>query len=200
MGGSNCLVDIGGVPNLLDPAYHHLSYSMKDIAECIGMESPAIFGASSADISHVGHNAELMPTEDLQNHRRCSMLAEVDTTNGDACVLRAYDWSRIGYLGNLFASEGLNGEVLRIEVKKRTSDDTNFVGCIRQALLESFPGKSVGMGGVFKLVEGRFKAHVMPDVKKTVMADGPEVSKNNGTLFSVSLSCTDVLNHRLMPG
>lgn len=153
---------------------HHLSFSLPDIAASIGFPGASIFGASAADAVHVGCNAELMPTEDLENKIRTSMVASVDANS--KCELRDYASDRVGYLGNLFASEGTSSQVFRVEARHRTTAEANFITCMREGLANAFPKKAVGMGGVFQLKSGKFKAHIMPDFKSTVMIDGPEVN------------------------
>lgn len=146
---------------------------MADIAASIAFPGASIFGSSAADAVHVGCNAELMPTENLKEKIRASMVASVDVNS--KCELKDYASDRVGYLGNLFASEGAPSQVFRVEVRHRTTAETNFVTCMREGLEKAFPKKAIGMGGVFQLKSGNFMAHVMPDFKSTIMVDGPEV-------------------------
>jgi hypothetical protein len=64
-----------------------------------------------------------------------------------------------------------------VRAKVRTGSD-NFVTTMRKGLLAEIGKKlsgHVGIGGVFRIVTGKIKAHIMPDFKKTLMVEGPEV-------------------------
>ena len=50
--------------------------------------------------------------------------------------------------------------MLEIKAKCRTGEE-NFVSCMRMALLRRYGEKSVAMGGVFQIVKGKAKLHVM---------------------------------------
>ena len=55
------------------------------------------------------------------------------------------------------------GDVIRIQAKKRIGEK-DFIETIRQALTDYYKpqNKTVGMGGIFKILEGKIKSHVMP--------------------------------------
>jgi hypothetical protein len=46
------------------------------------------------------------------------------------------------------------------------SGSENFISCIRNGLKRDFPGKFIGLGGVFVMKTGKLNAHVMPDFPK----------------------------------
>ncbi len=56
----------------------------------------------------------------------------------------------------------------------------NIVTAIREGL-KKYPGcggsNQIGLGGVFSVEQGKVKGHVMPDFKKTLMVEGPEVEE-----------------------
>src|SRR5438105_3538791 len=52
---------------------------------------------------------------------------------------------------------------------------SRVAGLVAQLEASGHKGQ-IGIGGVFRLVKGKIKAHVMPDFKKTVMVEGPEVN------------------------
>mmetsp|Transcript_10735 Transcript_10735/g.32864 ORF Transcript_10735/g.32864 Transcript_10735/m.32864 type:complete len:319 (-) Transcript_10735:61-1017(-) len=173
--GSERLLDVGGVPNLLDPAKHGISFALEDLCKCGGLPNGSVLGAAAGDANFVGKNSELMPCEDVDAKSRSTHVAKLD--DGGQCVLQAYDHGRMGFLGNLFLSEGKGGKVLKISVTSRRPDKTgDFTAALRSALGRAFPGRAIGLGGAFKMISGRFKAHVMPDFKETQMEDGPEVN------------------------
>ena len=51
-------------------------------------------------------------------------------------------------------------QVFEIKVKGRTGEE-NFVTCMRKTLVGQYGDKPVGMGGVFVIVQGSAKLHVM---------------------------------------
>jgi Domain of Unknown Function (DUF1907) len=74
--------------------------------------------------------------------------------------------TRTALLGNLFLSEGKAGKVLKVSCKNRTGNE-NFVSSMRLTLAKHFTDKTVGLGGVFILEEGKAKQHVMDKFSKT---------------------------------
>mmetsp|Transcript_22511 Transcript_22511/g.43841 ORF Transcript_22511/g.43841 Transcript_22511/m.43841 type:complete len:210 (-) Transcript_22511:179-808(-) len=100
--------------------------------------------------------------------------------------VRAMQSPEFGLLGNFVACEGKTTPVVKVRVKKRKGED-NFVTCMRKGLAKALEESKVkvdgaksaqiGIGGVFKVVSGKIHGHVMPDFKKTVMIDGPEVDE-----------------------
>lgn len=174
LGGSERLLDVGGVPNLLNPSKHRISFDLNKLAACAELAEGCFLGASSGDANFVGCNSELVPCESIGSGVRTTRVATVGP-NGEF-VLNKYDHSRIGFLGNLFLSEGKPGNVVAVKVAKRSEgSEADFTAALRDALIRAFPDQAVGVGLVFQLNSGKFRAHIMPDFKKTTMVDGPEV-------------------------
>jgi len=237
IGRNHKIVDIGGVPNLLNPEFHNISYSIDDIVQSIEIDrksatNVAIFGASAADAVYLQTNGELMPVESvIYGSDGCgdrtigSFSAIIDQSresvgggnenlrneNGCCCKLQRYNHSRIGFLGNLFVCEGQgdtagsNRPLLKIIASKRKDESINFVSAIRNCLKELYPEEGIGLGGIFTMKAGRFKAHVMPDFKDSVMEDGPEVNEwleffefdSNATFLSVLVSQDPSINQSM---
>mmetsp|Transcript_22512 Transcript_22512/g.43848 ORF Transcript_22512/g.43848 Transcript_22512/m.43848 type:complete len:144 (-) Transcript_22512:805-1236(-) len=74
--GGNCrIIDVGGVPNLLDPKHHKTAiFQLPTVAEQVGLKGAYIFGACAASHLVVGVNAELMPTEHISKNCRCERV------------------------------------------------------------------------------------------------------------------------------
>jgi hypothetical protein len=102
-------------------------------------------------------------------------MALVPVDNESTFQLKEYNWHRMGYLCNLFGSQGAPGNVLEVRVKRRKGSK-NFITCMREGLQEKFPGKLIGLGGTFKMLSGRFKAHIMPQFLSRYMEDSPNDS------------------------
>lgn len=83
-----------------------------------------------------------------------------------------YTTPKVGCLGNIFCAERKSGsaknsrETLWIEAKGRikTGDECHSFTCwLREILTDKFKGKVVGLGGIFDVLSGYIKGHVMPD-------------------------------------
>jgi len=179
LGGSPKLVDIGGVPNLLEPKGHHLSFDICSVAETCGLSQGLFFGAGAGDARHVGRNSELMPLylvseEGTVSHNE-TRVAFLTPEKGDDCFeCTKYSSTRVGFLANLFACKGEPCSLLSVKVSGRTGSQ-DFISAIHRILKTHFPDKAIGLGGIFRMHRARFKAHIMPDFKETVMKEGPEV-------------------------
>lgn len=144
------------MPNLLDPAHHDKSFAIGDILDCAGLPTGCVLGAASGDAAWAKGNTELMPC--ASQHTRRSKSARVGADG--RCVLHEYDWDRVGFLANLFVCQGVPGPVLEVRARgRRLPEDhsDNFVGNIRGALLQRFPGRAIGLGGAFTMKKGLFK-------------------------------------------
>jgi len=198
--GNPILVDVGGVHNINLVKNHHAKFHLRDVFAQIGRPNAFIIGPGAGSNSVVGCNCELMANLKLcggetiekmnnnnnnddnndnnDNDNQNNNLSKVASLDKDGRILLAnYSSEEIGVLANLFASDGLPGKVIEIEVSKRIKDK-NFISCIREALAEHFgPQKPIGLGGVF-IISGpssRFKGHVMPDFASYDFVDPAQV-------------------------
>ena len=76
---------------------------------------------------------------------------------------------------NLLVCDGKPGPVLRVSCKKRKGTDS-FVIAMRKILTESFPDKFIGLGGVFVILEGKLKTHIMPNFDGTSLETGADLA------------------------
>lgn len=74
-------------------------------------------------------------------------------------------------MANVFISDGVEGEVLKITAKGRIGKVKSFTECVRESLRDGFGERCVSMGGVFLLRRGRAVMHVMPDFSPTPLKD-----------------------------
>jgi hypothetical protein len=108
--GQISLVDIGGVPNLMDPEYHGVKFNTTDIAKALRQPNVSFLGSGAAVPSAVGGvNAELVHSHHIGNDNNVSQYAKVGT-KGEAIVAK-YDCDDVGLLCNLLASQGKRGKV-----------------------------------------------------------------------------------------
>jgi len=71
-------------------------------------------------------------------------------------------------LGNLFLSEGKQGKVLKVSVKKRTGSQGSLTTCMRKTLEANFE-TPVGLGGPFVQLAGKVRYHIMPDFSSCLL-------------------------------
>jgi len=169
--GSNKLFDIGGEHHQVKKYANKLSFTLEDIAGAAGLtDSRSYFlGAAAAPRSSVGCNGELIPIDNLIDGVRLSKLATVNETDptGLRVSLSPYHSSEMGFLANLMSSEGSPGQVIEVRAKVRLGDEcASLTDCIREGLAEKLKGMGLpplGLGGVFKVVSGQVKTHVMKD-------------------------------------
>eukprot|EP00049_Salpingoeca_infusionum_P007443 m.121073 g.121073 ORF g.121073 m.121073 type:complete len:252 (+) comp13700_c0_seq7:722-1477(+) len=107
---------------------------------------------------------QLMPNVHIGKQKIESRFAKVNPLDG-SCEVIHYDSTEFGLLGNFLATEGVSGQVIKVEVSHRTGDK-NFVTCMREGLGAHYDDKPVGIGGVFLIEKGSAKYHVMPDFSK----------------------------------
>eukprot|EP00049_Salpingoeca_infusionum_P007442 m.121065 g.121065 ORF g.121065 m.121065 type:complete len:320 (+) comp13700_c0_seq5:203-1162(+) len=162
--GKPKLVDVGGVPNLIPLVTRSKIYNLRDVADQIGMPDCFFIGAGAGSSRLAGTNCELMPNVHIGKQKIESRFAKVNPLDG-SCEVIHYDSTEFGLLGNFLATEGVSGQVIKVEVSHRTGDK-NFVTCMREGLGAHYDDKPVGIGGVFLIEKGSAKYHVMPDFSK----------------------------------
>lgn len=167
LGGSTRVLDIGGVPYLMPTVKRDKLYEMKDYPALVGLNKGGlVIGAGAAPWPFLGRNAEMMPNLLVQEDGRVVQETRIARTHDEddsySTVKLPESETRNSVLGNMYISEGGPGPVLKIHCKGRTGDK-NLVTAIRETLAEAWPAEAVGLGGVFSLVQGKARFHVMPD-------------------------------------
>ncbi len=81
-------------------------------------------------------------------------------TQDGNCVVVPAKTTEFGFLGNFFVSRGETGSVLEIKAKRRTGEK-NFISCMRDHLIATYPDKFLGMGGAFVVESGKVLVHTM---------------------------------------
>ena len=165
LGGRPFIVEIGGEPYVHNPRYRSRgSFDLDEIMKACGRPDGKILGAGFPSLVATGGRCgELMPCLEM-NGRSESRLARVGT--GGECLVEDYPSHLHGGLGNLYACDGLPGEVLRIQVRGRTGPEPSLPQCMRLALAPLVNGpacRELAMGGVFEVLQGKVRAHVSPD-------------------------------------
>jgi hypothetical protein len=160
MGGETALMEFGGEPYAHNPKYRGTNVSLSEMLEASGIENPKVFGAAMADTAALDGNAgEMISNVGEENLSRVARVGP-----DKQCISDPYPVDTCGPIANMFVSEGAPGEVICVEVKKRISDQMSLTQAMRESLVTvSGGGDHIGMGGVFELLAGKIKSHVMPN-------------------------------------
>ena len=92
-----------------------------------------------------------------------SRVARVDTEG--RCLVERYSAGVFSGLANLFVCDGAPGPVLEVEVGHRVGAEGSLPQAMRAALspLAAAGLGPIALGGVFQVVAGQIRSHVMPD-------------------------------------
>lgn len=162
MCGSTALFEFGGEPYAHNPKYRGKNVSVPEMIDASSIGDAKVFGAAMADADAIGGNCgEMISNMDPAGDNR-SRVARV----GDElqCVVEPYPAETCGPIANLFVSAGQRGDVIRVDVRKRIGDEFSLTQAMRDSLATIVQGdEHIGLGGVFQLLEGNIRSHVMPN-------------------------------------
>ncbi len=160
MCGSTALLEFGGEPYAHNPKYRGTNVSVVEMLEASGISDAKVFGAAMADAAAIGGNCGEMISN--LGEENLSRVARVGTDQ--QCISEHYLAETCGPIANLFVSEGAPGEVVCVEVRKRIGDQISLTQAMRESLATVVDGdRHIGMGGVFELLSGQIRSHVMPN-------------------------------------
>lgn len=207
LSGRTSVCDVGGVPYLVPLAKtDRPPYSMKQISKLLGYSESFMLGAACGPFRAIGTNCELMPNISLRSTpegvkvvQNETHVAKLEKNEKGYSLSKIVNNSEFCLLGNLFASEGKPGRVVKVRVKKRLGKE-NFVTILREILKAKYGEKHVALGGVFLIKSGKAKIHIMPDFSKSPLKSDDEV--NNWLKYfemSAPLVCLSVF-HSTDPG
>jgi len=155
-------------------------YEMRDYPKLTDMKQGLVIGAGAGPWPFINRNAEMMPNLLVREDKSVVQKTRITRTNDDDGSYETLELpeeeSRNALLGNIFLSEGNPGQVLKIHCKARTGDK-NYVTCMREIINKHYGTKTVGLGGVFKVVQGKVKIHVMPDFSPCPIESDEAVNK-----------------------
>lgn len=162
MGGATALLEFGGEPYAHNPRYRGTNISIDDMLEASGVRGAKVFGAAMADAGAIGGNCGEMISNNDPGGANRSRVARVRADG--QCVVDPYPAATCGPIANLFVSEGTPGDVIRVEVKTRKGVEFSLTQAIRGSLADyTADAGHIGMGGVFEIVAGKIRSHVMPN-------------------------------------
>ena len=162
MCGSTALFEFGGEPYAHNPKYRGTNVSVPQMLDESGIDNAKVFGAAMADAAAIGGNCgEMISNVDPAGDNQ-SRVARVSVER--ECIVESYPAMTCGPIANLFVSEGAAGNVIRVEVRKRIGDQFSLTQVMRDSLTAIVHGEEhIGLGGVFQLLEGNIRSHVMPN-------------------------------------
>ena len=163
LGGTPCVVDVGGEPYAHNPRYREVRFAVPELQRCIGRDGGRMLGAGMACPAALdGHCGEVIANLDTRG-QDASRVARVAPDG--SCVVEPYRGALFAGLANLFISDGAPGPVLEIEVSHRTGAEGSLPQALRAALapLAAAGAGPTALGGVFQLLAGQIRCHVMPD-------------------------------------
>ena len=163
LGGTSCIVEVGGEPYAHNPRFRHVNFEVHQLQQCTKGTSGKILGAGMAWPAAIdGHCGEVIANLDTEG-RDASRVARVGI-NG-RCIVEPYPFGQFAGLANLFVCGGLPGRVLEVEVSHRTGPEGSLPQAMRAALapLAEREKSAISLGGVFQIVSGQIRCHVMPD-------------------------------------
>jgi len=157
----NVLVDIGGEPFNHDPDYNQVvKFHMGKVADAVGFSLCKIMAAGACSAGAIdGHWGEMTATLDLKTGENKSKSATVLPDRSP--LQQPYNSLMHGGLCNMHLSDGSPGQVLRIKCKARTGDQISLPQQLRKGLAQF---GACGLGGCFKVLSGKVKAHIQPDL------------------------------------
>lgn len=188
--GTPRLVEAGGLHNILTPERRDTQYALSSIAHAVDMPGALLLGCGAASIPAERH-AGVMLINDCQRLRRSKSevvlfrpqpadrerddlpTSAAAAASASPAPLPGRDVPRrlpcagcaVGTNANLLASAGEMGPALRVRVAKhRPGSSADFVQCLREAVAAAAPGEATALAGVFRVLQGRVRAHVMPDL------------------------------------
>ncbi|XP_037049611.1 ester hydrolase C11orf54 homolog [Bradysia coprophila] len=179
LSGSATLCEIGGPPYLLPLVDRTKLYDLREISRKL-LKSGEIFsiGAGAGYHPYLNENCEGIYNMKIKadNDTDGSSSYFVTKKSSKECNLIPvpHDETRLALLANIFMCEGKPGPVVRVHCKQRIGSD-DFIGSIRKALALKYADKTVGLGGVFLLKQGKAKQHVMSDFSKTPICTEEEL-------------------------
>ncbi|XP_068600671.1 ester hydrolase C11orf54 homolog [Brachionichthys hirsutus] len=198
--GSPRITDIGGVQNLLSSVKINKEYDMNVISKQLELPGAFILGATRGPGNILGFNAEVITLILTELEGKPAVNSSHYTCIGPDGKCQQGKYSdktsdcKIGPLGNLYACEGKPGKVVEVRAKKRTGNHS-LVTALRKTLRESYPDKSLALGGTFLIQKGKAKVHLMPREVAPCPVKTPDKANDYLRIFEVNapLICPTVL-------
>lgn len=182
LNGSPTLLELGGPPYLLPHVDYTKLYDLVSISQrALQSTSKEILaiGAGAGPYPFVESNCEGMFNLRVTSKGQIiseSHLAQITPDRKRVLLKKIPNTeTRCALLGNIFISEGKPGKVLKVNCKKRIGSK-DFIASIRTSLEQHYGDRTVGLGGVFLLKNGKAKQHVMSPFSETAIYTEEELN------------------------
>lgn len=168
LSGSPRIADVGGQPYLAPTPDRSRKYDLLNIAKLMELseDQGALLGAAAGPFHVVGTNSELMPNLAWESGNVINETHIAKVKDNDLALCEKLPSKDCALMANLFGSAGLPGDALHITASLRTGP-LNFTEAIRKALKDAYGTRTISLGGVFVILKGKAKLHVMPDFSLT---------------------------------
>lgn len=178
LGGSPRIADVGGQPNLAPTPDFTKKYDLLNIVKLMEMpeDQGAVLGAAAGPFHVVGVNSELMPNLAWESGKVVNETHFAKVKDDGSALCEKLPSQDCALMANLFGCAGLPGDVLHITASSR-SGDLNFTEAIRKALKDAYGTRTISLGGVFIIMRGKAKLHVMPDFSPTPLITDAQKEK-----------------------
>ncbi|XP_055624610.1 ester hydrolase C11orf54 homolog [Toxorhynchites rutilus septentrionalis] len=167
LSGSCALLELGGPPFLFPRVDYTKLYDLVSILRKTLNDSKKqilAVGAGAGPYPYVNSNCEGMFNLKIAANGHITNESHIAQTTPDCkrVLLKKLPntETRCALMANIFLSEGKPGKVLKVNCMKRTGNK-DFIASIRTTLAQHYGDKTVGLGGVFLLKNGKAKQHVM---------------------------------------
>lgn len=162
LGGSRLLIEFGGEPYAHNPKYRGTNVDMAALLHACEMPDASIIGAGMADTAVLAGNGGEMIANSVLGADNNNRVARVGAER--ECIVEPYPSQVCGPIANLFCCQGRPGPVIRAELKTRTGPQSSLPQMLRESLAPLTDGNGpVGLGGVFHILAGQVRSHVMPN-------------------------------------
>ena len=164
--GNQKIIDVGGEPYMHDPKFLGTEFDYEEISKKIGSEKSYALGAGSGAMSCLkGHCGELVINENFITDESKSIIARVGEDK--KCIVEKYYARKHGGLGNIFYTDGRQGQVIKLTIKGRKGSEGSLPQAIRTALIKNLKivNNHLALSGVFRILKGKIRSHVQPDYK-----------------------------------
>lgn len=206
--GSEVIADIGGQAHLFPMPRLDKTYCMIECAKAMGMtpEKGALIGAGAGPHHVHGVPSELATNlswedgfENVKNLTGAARLDTADSTGSGAVVCACSNSKEFSLMMNVYGSQGLPGDVVKVTARRRSGSIASFSECIRRALLAGYgENRQVSLGGVFLMKQGAARFHVMPPFPPSDELPFASQEALDGWLsyhtFSAPMVCLSVLH------
>ncbi|PIO70279.1 hypothetical protein TELCIR_07871 [Teladorsagia circumcincta] len=158
------IAEIGGPGNLFPVIHREKEFDLKEICDNCEAPSSFVFGPGAGPWKVVGRNCEMVADANFSSSKVATKIASIPPNHSPtAYKMEVIDSRKFSLMANLaISAEPGPAEVVYCKASVRTGKD-NFPEVIRKGLAQHYGKKCVSVAGIFVMLKGKAKLHVMPD-------------------------------------